>query len=138
MVPGVLAAARRGSAGRRKLGLTCKPQCAQRRRRSVSNRVDAAPSIAGPVVIRRVKLLATVLVAIAQRFCAREELPSQVAIAIVFLVLLLMLLLLLLLPLLLWAPDGAGDIADAAALGSAEAWRDHRVACALVRSIGRW
>lgn len=90
-------------------------------------------------MIRRVKLLATVLVAIAQRFCAREELPSQVAIAIVFLVLLLMLLLLLLLlPLLLRAPDGAGDIADAAALGSAEAWRDHRVACALVRSIGRW
>lgn len=88
-------------------------------------------------MIRRVKLLATVLVAIAQRFCAREELPSQVAIAIVFLVL-LMLLLLLLLPLLLRAPDGAGDIADAAALGSAEAWRDHRVACALVRSIGRW
>lgn len=88
-------------------------------------------------MIRRVKLLATVLVAIAQRFCAREELPSQVAIAIVFLVLLLMLLLLLL-PLLLRAPDGAGDIADAAALGSAEAWRDHRVACALVRSIGRW
>lgn len=88
-------------------------------------------------MIRRVKLLATVLVAIAQRFCAREELPSQVAIAIVFLVLLLMLLLLLL-PSLLWAPDGAGDIADAAALGSAEAWRDHRVACALVRSIGRW
>lgn len=87
-------------------------------------------------MIRRVKLLATVLVAIAQRFCAREELPSQVAIAIVFLVLLLMLLLLL--PLLLRAPDGAGDIADAAALGSAEAWRDHRVACALVRSIGRW
>lgn len=88
-------------------------------------------------MIRRVKLLATVLVAIAQRFCAREELPSQVAIAIVFLVRLLMLLLLLL-PLLLRAPDGAGDIADAAALGSAEAWRDHRVACALVRSIGRW
>lgn len=88
-------------------------------------------------MIRRVKLLATVLVAIAQRFCAREELPSQVAIAIVFLVLLLMLLLLLL-PLLLRAPDGAGDIADAAALGSAGAWRDHRVACALVRSIGRW
>lgn len=88
-------------------------------------------------MIRRVKLLATVLVAIAQRFCAREELPSQVAIAIVFLVLLLMLLLLLL-PLLLRAPDGAGDIADAAALGSAEAWRDHRVACALVRSIGMW
>lgn len=88
-------------------------------------------------MIRRVKLLATVLVAIAQRFCAREELPSQVAIAIVFLVLLLMLLLLLL-PLLLRAPDGAGDIADAAALGNAEAWRDHRVACALVRSIGRW